>query len=354
VRVALIAHDRHPIAEPFAGGLESFTWHLANGLRARGVAVTVFAGPGSDPRLGVEVLRVEPVQLGQLARADPSMPVGRVVQETFAYLGCMQQLARRVDIDVVHNNSLHYLPVALSELLPAPLVTTLHTPPTPWLEPALRALGGAADVTAVSNAIAACWQPIVEPVVIPNGVDLSCWAYGDGGADLVWMGRIVPEKGPHVAALIAKTAGRRLRIAGPLSDMDYFEQVLFPLLDDDVRYVGHLRPRELAALVGSSATCLVTPLWEEPFGLVAPEAMACGTPVLALARGGIPEVVREPGGVAIPTREDLAETIDCAVNALPAVEALDRRDVRDYVARNFDLAVVVDCYLSLYEELAGR
>lgn len=196
-----------------------------------------------------------------------------------------------------------------------------------------------------------CWDHVLDPLVIHNGVDLEKWGFGESGPDLVWTGRIVPEKGPHFAAQIARLAGRRLRIAGPLSDMDYFETVLAPMLNDDITYVGHLRSRELAVLVGASAVCLVTPLWEEPFGLVAPEAMACGTPVLALARGGVPEVVRAPGGVAVPVSDDDADTLEEAVAALRDVESLDRRGVREYAAQRFDQAAVVERYIDLYAGL---
>ena len=351
MKVALLAHRRFPIAPPFAGGLESFTWHLARSLRDRGVSVTVFAGPGSDPSLGLEELSFRPVELSLGARSDSSMTSEAHVQETFAYLQLMRSLAQREDIDVIHNNSLHYLPIMLSSTLPSPVLTSLHTPPTPWLEPALRLCGDTVATSAVSHAVAHQWTDITSPRVILNGVDVADWPMAMGGDDLVWSGRIVPEKAPHLAALIARKARRRLRIAGPAADPVYFREVLQPLLGDDIEYVGHLLPAELAALVGSSSACLVTPQWDEPFGLVAVEAMACGTPVLALRRGGLAEVVRHPGGLTSPVHASTAETVQAAAEALPTVEALDRRAVRRYVKDNYDIQRMVDRYIEFYEEL---
>ena len=353
MKIAILAHDRFPIIAPFAGGLESFTWHLTKELRRRGVEVALFAGPGSDPALSVEELAFRPLRLSERARDDVAMPPEGQVRETVAYLQAMRMLAERDDIDLVHNNSLHYLPIALSQSVPQPVLTTLHCPPTPWLEPALE-LTPSAPTAAVSAAVADMWAHVTCAEVIHNGVDLAEWHCGPGGQDLVWSGRLVAEKAPHLAALIAHAAGYRLRIAGPISDPDYFATYVARLLDDEVSYVGHLRPRELSALVGSSAACLVTPAWDEPFGLVAAEAMACGTPVLGLARGGLTEIVYPPGGILVRPGDTDDETIVAAADSLPQVLSLDRPDVRRHAELHCSLGATVDRYLDLYQRLVRR
>lgn len=349
MHVVVVADARYPLAEPFAGGMQSMTWHLVRGLRARGVEVSLFAAPGTDPGLQAVTLPVRPVTLSPAARNDVSMPPVEWMEQHHAYLRLMLQLAHRDDVDIVHNNSLHYLPVAMAEAVGRPVVTTLHTPPTPWLEPAVEVADpGCNHYVAVSRHTAGLWRHVADAAVVPNGVDLSRWPQGRGGPDLVWFGRLVPEKGAHHAIEIARRAGRRLRLAGPLADPDYWDEVVEPRLGRDAEYVGHLRQDEIAVLVGDSAVALVTPLWDEPYGLVVAEAMACGTPVVGYDRGGVPEVAG-PGAHLVAPGD-----VGAAACAVDDAVGSPRAAARAWATEHCSVDAMVGSYLEVYDRVLGR
>lgn len=348
LRVVIIADSRFPICEPFAGGMQSMTWHLVDGLRRRGVEVSVFAGAGTDRRLPARQLPLKPLDLSPAARNDVSMEPVEWLEQHHAYLQVMLRLARDGQANVVHNNSLHYLPVAMAETLSVPVVTTLHTPPTPWLEPAIGMCDQRRNqFVAVSEHTARSWSHVATPRVIHNGIDARQWSLGSGGSDLVWFGRLVPEKAPHLAIDIARAAGRTIRLAGPISDTGYWDEQVRPRLGRNAVYVGHLNQRDLTALVGRSSVALVTPLWDEPYGLVAAEALACGTPVVGFDRGGLSEVLS-------PSCARLVEggDIEAAAVAVRDVEHFDRRAARGHALEHCSLDVMLDRYLGLYRELS--
>nr|WP_211176863.1 glycosyltransferase [Pseudonocardia acidicola] len=352
MRIALIASARHPIRQPFPGGLEAHTWQLARQLHSRGHQVQVFGGPGSDASLGVRELPVR-VPISDHARRDVSMPPESFLSEHHAYLALMLELADDGDrYDVVHNNSLHYLPVAMAPSLAMPLVTTLHTPPTPWLESAVQARPGSSSpvrFAAVSRYTAAQWSGSVPgATVVRNGVDTAFWTPGPGGGSPVWSGRLVPEKGTEHAVRAARRAGTGLRLAGPISDPAYFRERIEPLLGDDIHYVGHLDHAELVELVGSASVAVVSPCWDEPYGLVVAEALACGTPVAGYARGALPELLDDSCGV-------LAAPGDVGGLAAAIVRAarLHRAAARRRAERVCSVEAMVLGYERLYRDLVA-
>jgi glycosyltransferase involved in cell wall biosynthesis len=351
LRIALIASVRFPIREPFAGGLEAQTWALARELKNRGHDVTVFAGPGSDPALGVRELTAARPRISPAAQADVSMPARAWLDEHHAYLRVLLSLAERSgpEFDVIHNNSLHYLPVAMARMVGTPMITTFHTPPTPWLESALQAGECPATFTAVSTHTARAWSHLVTGIrVIRNGIDLDRWPPGPGGGRLLWSGRLVPEKGPDLAIAAARKAGLPLDLVGPVVDRHYFLTHIQPMLGSGVRYLGHHTHRQLAVLLGSASACLVTPRWDEPYGLVAAEALACGTPVCGFARGGLPELLNE--GCAVLTAPGDVEAL---ARGLHRAVRLSRHAARARAIARCSSQEMTDQYEELYQELAA-
>ena len=351
MRIGLIGHHVAPTVAPFAGGVEAMTWYLARWLAGRGHEVVLYGAPGSHvPGVEIRALDLRP-PISKLARADVSMPPARFMDAHYAYQRLMVELIADNDgFDVVHSHSLHYLPVAMSELLTTPMLLTLHCPPTPWLEAALRTAGPRGpQLAAVSRATARMWLGSARvDAIVPNGVDLETWLPGPGGASLAWCGRVVPEKAPHLAVDAAQRAGRPIRLAGPIIDRRYFDGELAPRLGPGADYVGHLRHHELRMLLGGSGALLQTPVWDEPFGLTAAEAMATGTPVVSFGRGGLPELIGEHGGLVVAPG-DVAGLARAATES----DGLSRAGVRLHAERTLSIDRMGHAYERLYTRLAG-
>jgi glycosyltransferase involved in cell wall biosynthesis len=184
--------------------------------------------------------------------------------------------------------------------------------------------------------------------VVHNGIDFRLFPLGASGRQgLVYLGRLEHRKGPDIAIAVARALDMPLTLAGPAVDHGFFESQIAPHLDGQIRYVGIVGLADKAELLGGAACVLMPSREEEGFGLVALEAMACGTPVVALANGALPEVV-EAGVTGFLTSDEQA-----LAELVPGALALDPVGVRDAAERRFSVAAATAGYLGLYRLIAG-
>ena len=185
---------------------------------------------------------------------------------------------------------------------------------------------------------------------IHNGIDVASFAFQRGGAGLAFLGRMELEKGPDLAVRIAQELNLPLTLAGqiPIVDRELFDKQIQPHLNDQIRYIGLVNHEQRNKLFGNAAVALVPSRVPEGFGMVSIEAMACGTPVVALASGALPEVV-EPGVTGYVTHDE-NELGRLVLRALQ----LDRQKIRDRVTAKFELSVVAQSYLKLLRENCSR
>lgn len=340
MKLAVLAHLHHPIAQPFAGGMESHTAHLVAGLSKRGHDVTLFAKEGSVLRCQVEA--VLPRSYAVEGYPDSE---GRHRQhlKLDSAMGRAIMRIHESRFDAVLNNSLS--PVPHLELTNVPTVHVLHTP----VLPRLAGIFGADDwqpdpmhrhVT-VSHANAVQWRQFLPDIeVAHNGIAMNQW---DADIQVVpgtaaWTGRITPEKGTHLAIAAARATNMKLRIAGPVQDEEYFRTLIEPELDGQISYLGHLEQPELRNMIASSQVFVSSPMWEEPFGLTTLEAMACGAPVAALPAGAMKEIIGPRAGVVARSRD-----VEALAEAIFAARDMDRSEVRRSV-RAFSQEAMLDAY----------
>ena len=252
--------------------------------------------------------------------------------------------AQATEFDVVHCHSYHFgLPFA--RFVSTPNVHTPHVEMEPAVIDAYKR-SPQVQLVAVSDfqrrAYAGC--PNVE--LIPHGIDAAACPFEETGGDyLLFVGRMIDDKGPAEAIDIAREAGMPLVLAGPAEDG--YDEKIAPLIDGPaVRYLGRVDPPERDRLLAGAAALLYPLLHAEPFGLVPVEAMACGTPVLGVRIGALPELV-EPGltGYLAPSWDRLAELV-------PRALELDRRVIRQRALERFDCTRMIDAHEALYRRLS--
>jgi len=262
------------------------------------------------------------------------------------------QAAREWDADIVHDHTM--LGALLGPALAsAPVVTTNHGPfDVPALSALFAAIADQVHIIAISADQASAAGTIPIAATIHHGVDLDRFPPGAGGGGYaLFLGRMHPDKGVHIAARVARMAEVPLLIAAKKQEpheVEYFDAQVRPLLTSEVRYVGEVSNDDKAELLGD-AMCLLNPIqWSEPFGMVMIEAMATGTPVVATPFGSVPEIVTDARTGYLRTDErDLAR-------AVLASTSLDREQCRAEVQARFSAERMAADHLDLYQRLMLR
>jgi glycosyltransferase involved in cell wall biosynthesis len=331
--LASIAHRTPPRSY---GPWEQVASTLAEGLVARGHEVTLFATADSQTagRLHAEA----PTGYEE----DPTIDVK--VCESLHIAAVFERAAQ---FDVI-SNQFDFLPLTYSRLTRTPVVTTVHGFSSERIVRVYRAYDDIAHYVSISDSDR--HPDLTYDATIHHGLDLAGFTPGDGaGGYLLFLGRIHPDKGTHLAVEVARRSGLPLVIAGVVHDAEYFRSLVEPHVDGSrVRFVGSVGPAERDTLLGGAAALLHLIDFEEPFGLSVVEALAAGTPVIATPRGSMPELLRD--GVT----GFLVADADAAVAAVGRLPTLDRRACRHEAETRFGADRMVDDYEQLFASITTR
>ncbi|MFD1858874.1 glycosyltransferase family 4 protein [Aeromicrobium camelliae] len=341
LRIGMVTPPWYALPPQGYGGTEAVVAALVDQLVARGHEVTLVAA-GENGTAAQDFVPIYP--------APPSELLGSsAIPEVITAATAARAFAER-DLDLIHDHSLAGPLLAFGRDVPT--VVTMHGPVDGEHGEFLARLGDAVGVVSISAA-----QRRLDPRLhwvgtVHNAIDVSSFPLAvEKDSYVLWIGRFSPDKGAHLAIDAARRAGRRILLAGKLnepSEHTYFEQEVAPRLGQQAEYVGEADAalkRELFA----GARCLVFPIqWEEPFGMVMIEALACGTPVVATRRGSVPEVVQNgTTGLIVDAVDDLAA-------AIIAAEDLDPQACRRQAEERFDLPVMATGYERVYRGVLER
>jgi glycosyltransferase involved in cell wall biosynthesis len=337
LRIAITVDPEIPVPPRLYGGIERIVDMLVRGLMERGHDVTLFANPESTARC-------------RLLPYPGAKSQDRI--DTLANMWHVSNTIRRGHFEVVHSFArLAYLSPVLP--LRIPKIMSYQRGVSPRSVQLGTVLSrGTLSFTACGAHLIRQWQSNPRFHVIYNGVPLAKYRFEDKvetNAPLMYLGRIEEIKGVHLALEVAQKSGCRLIIAGNVPEAEhhrrYFAERIKPHLKDRIEYVGPVDDAAKNHLLGQSAALLMPLLWEEPFGIVMAEALACGTPVIGLRRGSVPEIVED--GV----NGFVCDSIEQMVSGVGRLPEIDRRMCRRIAEDRFSDHVIVERYEHLYREL---
>ena len=315
------------------GPWEQFASLLTEGLVAAGHDVTLFAT--ADSVTGAHLHGTATSGWSEDPSIDPKVAECLHIAAVFE---------RADDFDLIHNG-FDFLPLTYSDLVATPVVTTIHGFSSPRILPVYERYDATTHYVAISDADR---HPRLQyAATIHHGIETAAFAVHPAPGDhLLFFGRIHPDKGTAHAIEVARRTGRPLHIAGIIQDEAYFRDRVEPHIDGEhVTYLGAVSGTERAEVLGGAHALLHLIDFDEPFGYSVVEALACGTPVIANARGSMAELIADG------TTGYLVTDVDDAVDAVDRVAALDRGAIRAATVIRFDVATMIDKYVAEYRTI---
>ncbi len=361
MRIAMLAPISWPLPPTGYGPWELVAYNLVEELVQLGHEVTVFAAGGS--RTSATLVETVPYAMETWPEAerrrerryDPDAgllegPPDGALLERLHIAACMERVADG-QFDLVHSH-LHVNALVYGRLIHCPLVTTLHG--AAWVRAHHAILQRYRDLpfVSISNAERQLLPDLNYVATVYHGSRIDDFPFESPKEDyLLFAGRLSPEKGPDVAIDVARRAGRRLLLAGMIEPQyqDFFDERVKPHIDGkNVEYLGLLTQKELAPIYRKAAGVLFTINWCEPFGLVAVEAQACGTPLIATRYGALPEIIVEgETGFVVDSVEQAAAAVDKLADISP-------QDCRRNVENRFTARAMAEGYAKVYHTVAAR
>lgn len=314
------------------GPWEQVAANITEGLVKLGIEVTLFATGDSltGGKLDAVVNRGYEEDRSQDAKVVECLHISNLMEKA-------------TDFDIIHNN-FDFLPLTYSRLINTPMVTTIHGFSSSKIIPIYKKYNASSSYVSISNADRSPELDYVATVY--NGLKTSDFKFQSNKGDyMVYLGRIHPDKGASEAISIANRSGVPLQIAGIIQDQSYFDEKVYPHLDGNIQFIGHVGPERRNELLRNASVLLHPISFPEPFGLSVAEAMLCGTPVIAFNRGSMPELIlnRKTGFIV--------DTVDEAVEAFQALDTIERINCHRWAKSQFSLEKMVDEYLKVYEKI---